>query len=95
MTYAITQCRIINYADDTNIHCSNKNVRAVEDYLNGDLENSTTWFIRNGIKLNPQKYQAMVLNRTEDRLLFKSGDIDIRTAERLTSWGCTRQYAKI
>ena len=54
LAYAITQCRIINYADDTNIHCSNKNVRAVEDNLNSDLANVTTWFIQNGMKLNPE-----------------------------------------
>ena len=37
LAYAITQCRIINYADDTNIHYSSRNVRAVEDNLNSDL----------------------------------------------------------
>ena len=79
--YEITQCRIIKYADDTNIHCSNKNVHAVEDNLNSDLENATTWFIQNGMKPIPEKYQAMVLGRTEDKLLFKSGNIDIRTTE--------------
>ena len=45
LAYAITQCKNINYADDTNIHCTDKNVRAVEDYLTNDLENATTWFI--------------------------------------------------
>ena len=45
LAYTITQCRNINYADDTNIHCTDKNVRAVEDYLTNDLENATTWFI--------------------------------------------------
>ena len=70
----ITQGRIIDYADDTNIHCSNKSgVRAVEDNLNSNLENATTWFIQNGMKPNPEKYQAMVIGRTEDKLLFKPG----------------------
>lgn len=55
LAFAITRCRIINYADDTNIHCSNKNVRAVEDNLNSDLENATTWFIQNGMRTNPEK----------------------------------------
>lgn len=36
LAYAITQCRIINYADDKNIRCSNKNVRTVEDNLNSE-----------------------------------------------------------
>ena len=40
----------LQYADDTNIHCSSKNVRAVEDNFNKDLENATIWFIQNGMK---------------------------------------------
>jgi len=87
LAYVISQCRIIIYADDTNIHCSNKNVRAVEDNLHCDLENATTWFIQNGMKPNPIKYQAMVLGRTEDQLLLKLGNIDIRTTEKTNLLG--------
>ena len=47
LAHVITQS-IINYEDDTNIHCSYENVHAVEDYLNSDLENATAWFIQNG-----------------------------------------------
>ena len=72
--------RIINSADYTNIPCSIKNVSAVEDYLNSELEKATlcTWFIQNGMKPNPEKYQAMILSRTENKLLFKSGYIGTR-----------------
>ena len=56
LVYTITQCRIISYMDDTNIHCSNKNVRAVvKDNLKSDLGNATAWFIQNGMKSNLQK----------------------------------------
>ena len=87
LAYAMTQCRIINYADDKNIHCSNKNIRAVEDNLNSDLENATTWFIQNGVKPYREKYQAMVLGRTQEQLLLKSGNIDIRTTEKTNLLG--------
>ena len=60
----------VNYADDTNIHCSNKDVRAVQNNLNIDLEKATSWFIQNGMKPNPVKYLAMVLGKTEDKLNF-------------------------
>ena len=36
-----------------------------------DLENATSWFIYNGMKPNPDKYQAMVLGNKEDELNFK------------------------
>jgi len=87
LAYAMTQCRIIDYADGTNIHCSNKNVRAVEDNLNSDLENATTWFNQNGMKPNPEKYQAMVLGRTEEHLLLNRIILILGPQKRLTSWG--------
>ena len=68
-------------ADDTNIHCSDKNIDAVEDNLNSDLKNATRWFIQNGMKPNPKKYQAMVLGRTYYQLLLKSANIHTRTTD--------------
>ena len=85
--YAIKQCRIVNCVDDTNIHCSNKDVRAVQNNLSIDLENATSWFIQNGTKPNPDKHQAMVLGKTEDKLNFKLDDIDIKPQKRLVFWG--------
>ena len=82
LAYAIEQCRIVNYADETNIHCSGKDVRAVQNNLSIDLENATSWFIQNGMKPNPDKYQAMVVGKTEDKLKFKLANIDIKTTEK-------------
>ena len=82
LAYAIKQCKIVNYADDTNIHCSSKDVRAVQNNLSIDFENVTSWFIQNGVKPNPDKYQAMVLGKTEDKLNFNLADIDIKTTEK-------------
>ena len=65
---------------------SNKNVHAVEDNLNSDLDNATTWFIQN-CKPGKVSGYCMVLERTEDKLLFKSGNIDVKTTEKLTPWG--------
>ena len=46
----------------------------------------------NDMKPNPERYQAMVLRRTENKLLFKSSDVDIRTTEKTNPLeGCTRQ----
>ena len=63
---------------------SNKEMCAVQDNLNIDLENiATSWFIQNSMKPNPDKYQAMVLGKTEDKLNFKlADDIDTKTTEK-------------
>ena len=82
LAYAIKQCRIVNYADDTNIHCSNKDVRAVQNKVNIYLENATSWFIQNDMKSNPDIYQAMVLGKTEDKLNFRLADIEMKTTEK-------------
>lgn len=42
------------------------------------------------MRTNPEKYQAMVLSRTEDKLLLQSGKIDIRTAEKTNLLGVVR-----
>ena len=82
LAYTIGQCRFVNYADDTNIHSFNKDVRAVQKNLNIDLENAASWFIQNGMKPNPDKYQAMALGKSENKLNFKLADINIKTAEK-------------
>ena len=81
LAYTIGQCRIVNYADDTNIHSFNMFVLSKKT-LNIDLENAASWFIQNGMKPNPDKYQAMALGKSENKLNFKLADIDIKTAEK-------------
>ena len=76
LVHAIKHCSIVNYADD------------VQNNLNIDLENATLWFIQNSMKHNPDKYQAMVLGKTEDRLNFKLAEIDIKS-------GCQRKPGKM
>lgn len=44
-------------------------------------------FFQNCTKPNPEKYQALVLGRTEDKVHLKSGDIDIRTTEKTNLLG--------
>ena len=63
---------------------SNKEMCAVQNNLNINLENiATSWFIQNSMKPNPDKYQAMVLGKTEDKLNFKlADDIDTKTTEK-------------
>ena len=81
--YAIKQCRIVNYADATKIHFQQRNVCSSNNF-NTDLENvASSWFIQNSMKPNPDKYQAIVLGKTEDKLNFKlADDIDTKTTQK-------------
>ena len=62
---------------------SNKEMCAVQNNLNIDFDIATSWFIQNSMKPNPDKYQAMVLGKTGDKLNFKlADDIDLKTTEK-------------
>ena len=63
---------------------SNKEMCAVQNNFNTDLENvASSWFIQNSMKPNPDKYQAIVLGKTEDKLNFKLADgIDTKTTQK-------------
>lgn len=70
----------------------NKEMCAVQNNLNIDLENiATSWFIQNSMKPNPHKYQAMVLGKTEDKLNFKlADDLTLKPHKRLVFWGLSK-----
>ena len=64
LAFAIRDCRLISYADDTKLHLSHQDPQAVEDGINLDLTNTIQWFQQNGMIANPDKYQALVLGNT-------------------------------
>jgi len=61
LAYAIKESNLLSFADDTNLHASNECLRAVENMINQDLFNATSWFKQNGMIANTTKYNAMVL----------------------------------
>lgn len=61
LNFAIERCKLMTYAADTKIYTSNPNPQVVEENINRDLANTLHWFQRNGMKANPEKYQAFVL----------------------------------
>ena len=75
LTFAIRDCRLISYADDTKLNLSHEDPLAVEDAINLDLTNTILWFQQNGMIANPDKYQALVLGNT-------AHDFDIKCEEK-------------
>ena len=61
LAYAINESSLLSFADDTNLHASNECPHAVDNMINQDLFNATSWFKQNGMIANPTKYNAMVL----------------------------------
>ena len=83
--YAIKDCRLIGYADDTKIYASHKDPQVVENRLNRDLANSGRWFQENGMIQNPDKHQALVLGNTnhETKLTCANKSIPIANEMKL------------
>jgi len=61
LAYAINESSLLSFADDTNLHASNECPRTVENMINQDMFNVTSWFKQNGMITNPTKYNTMVL----------------------------------
>ena len=85
LNFAIERCKFMNYADDTKIHTADPNPQVVEEDINRDLANMLHWFQQNGMKANPEKYQALVLGNSDydinikcvDKLITISKDIKL------------------
>ena len=85
VVYAIKDCRLIGYADDTKIYASHKDPQVVENRLNRELANSGRWFQENGMIQNPDKHQALVLGNInhETKLICANKSIPIANEMKL------------
>ena len=79
----MNESKLISYADDTNIHFSHRNPHVVEQTVNRDLDNAAIWFRENGMRANPEKYQAIVLGNTSQDVTIKSGATEIPTNDEI------------
>ena len=85
----MNESKLISYADDTNIHFSHRNPHVVEQTVNRDLDNAAIWFRENGMRANPEKYQAIVLGNTSQDVTIKSGATEIPTTDEIELLGVT------
>ena len=76
LVFAIKDCRLINYADDSKLYLSHQDPLVVQDGINQDLANTIQWFQQSGMIANPEKYQAVVLGNT-------AHDFEIKCSEEL------------
>lgn len=53
------------YADDCQLHTSDVDPVALEQWINHDVQIENKWFGDNGMKANPAKHQGMVLGKTD------------------------------
>ncbi|KAL9964216.1 hypothetical protein ACROYT_G027827 [Oculina patagonica] len=89
LNFAIERCKFMNYADDTKIHTSDPKPQVVEEDINRDLANTLHWFQQNGMKANPEKYQALVLVNSDYDMNIKCVDKRIPISKEIKLLGVT------
>ena len=58
---ALSHCNIVMYADDTTIQVSSMYPSNIQVKLTEDLKSLSTWFKQNGLKLNTDKTEAIII----------------------------------
>jgi hypothetical protein len=86
----ISESQIYNYADDTTLLYSHESLEIVKKTLENDLLVLVDWFVRNGMKANPDKFQAILFSSGVERdnvLSLRVGDSVVGTASEVRLLG--------
>ena len=89
----ITQCRIMNYADDNTIYTFNHNADTVINMLQHDSKIAVKWFADNFMQANPSKFQFIFLNPSRTQGYIETSlpifDIHIDRSDQVKLLGVT------
>ena len=90
----VQHCSISLYADDTSIYVSNPDPSTVGNLLEEDLRHICKWLECNGLKINVEKTQLMVLcshqkSHQEDQVEVKIGTSVIQKQKSVKYLGVT------
>ena len=76
LSYAIDECTLFTYADDTELFKSAENIDRVDHAINADLKKVDEGYEFNQMKTDHSKYQAITLGRVErDHVLTCEGTV--------------------
>ena len=78
--------QMFNYADDNTIMCQDKNQNNVIIYLQDMANKMTTWFTNNSMKINPDKFNAIMFGKNE-YVDFKFNGINVKSMDEVKLLG--------
>ena len=88
--YFITESDIINYADDNTISSSAKSIPELIKLLESESEIAINWFNNNDMIVNPDKFQAIIINKhkkEEQVYSLNFNNTQIETSSEVTLLG--------
>ena len=77
----LNETEICNYAEDTTIYCSHKELQEVILKLENDTVELSNWFAQNGMKLNEEKCHLLVFGEKETEISIKVGSSVIKESK--------------
>ena len=86
----IEKTNICNFADENTIYSCNNNLQTILKNLKHDMVNVLKWFKVNSMKVNPQKFQFMILGKsTRQTIILNINNIKIRESQNVELLGLT------
>ncbi len=77
--FCLTSCQMFNYADDNTLTYSHENFDDFKEAMEIDANSVIDWFDENGMKANPDKFQAIMFgNKAENDVTFQIKDQEIK-----------------
>lgn len=87
--YFTDKASLFNYADDNTLIYCHKDIDVVRHTLKKESLELIKWFRENKMQANPQKLQAIVIDkaRISDDIVFNIGDVDIKCEQTVKLLG--------
>lgn len=89
LLWFITEGEVCNYADDTTLYNSNKDLNILHNNIELDSANAINWFKMNKMKLNPDKCKLLVVGQKDHPVTVKVGDFVIEEQDKVELLGIT------
>ena len=85
----INKAKLANLADDNTIYANSAEMETLLDILEKESETAIKWFKQNGMIVNPDKFQAMVLGRhkQKEKINLKVNGAEIKGQNSVTLLG--------
>ena len=79
--YISLSSTICNFADDNTLYVSDETLDGVLRQLKLDIDNVSTWFDRNAMVVNPEKFQLIIPRHRSDSVSLKIGSVEISNTD--------------
>ena len=89
LSYAIDECTLFTYADDTQLFKSAENIDHVQHAINADLKKVDESYKFNQMKRNHSKYQAITFGKVERNPVLTSEGTIIPIQDEMEVLGVT------